>query len=110
MSPAAAARRIPVSAGVAVAVGAALTTVAALTAAPTAAAQPDEPGCATTAQNEKYCDEAVQPDGSWLRCHYAAPSQIVIRGAEIDVPVGGPECQRVTVHSLPAGSPPHHMG
>lgn len=98
-------RRVLVGAGIGVAVVA-----AALPTAGTAAAEPDGPDCVTTVQNEKYCDEAVQADGSWLRCHYAAPAQIVIRGAEIDVPVGGPECQRVTAATVPPGSPPHHMG
>lgn len=58
-----------------------------------------------------YCDEDVNPDGSWVRCSRPAPEPITVFGGIAGSIQAGPaSCRLVTAASLPAGSPPFHIG
>lgn len=58
-----------------------------------------------------YCDEDINPDGSWVRCSRPPPQEITIGGATSgDAPPGPAECRLVRPNTLPANSPPFHIG
>src|SRR5574337_129606 len=92
--------------------------IAALFAAPIAAAEPFGPGTPMPSNclpgphaQIVYCDEDMNPDGSWVRCWQPKPKEIMIQGGIAgDVPGGPMECRLVTLNSLPAASPPYHIG
>lgn len=58
-----------------------------------------------------YCDEDVNPDGSWVRCWVPKPEEIIIGGAQSgEVPPSTKECRLVRPNEVPAWSPPYHIG
>lgn len=83
-------------------------------AAPSAAADPGAPlapNCMSGTGGVTYCDTDVTADGSWSRCSQPESGAIyVFGGAVADAPLGAQTCQTVTAASVPAGSPPHHIG
>ena len=93
-----------VSAGSAVAV--------ALISAPDAAAAPIPSNCLPGAYGQLiYCDEDVNPDGSWVRCSRPTPEPLTVFGGVAGSTTSGPaNCRLVTATSLPVGSPPYHIG
>ncbi|MEB3071002.1 CDGP domain-containing protein [[Mycobacterium] vasticus] len=91
-------------------------TVAAFLSAPGATAQPSggtlPSNCLPGIHGQLvYCDEDINPDGSWVRCVQPKPTSITVFGG-----VGGylpevpPDCGLVKPNTLPAGSPPYHIG
>ncbi len=89
---------------------------AALFVAPLAAGQPPGGGLASNClpgvhDQIVYCDQDVNPDGSWVRCAQPKPREItVFGGAAGYIPQGPPDCKLVRSGALPAGSPPYHIG
>lgn len=82
----------------------------ALAVTPTAATQPDGEAapCAGTARGN-YCDTPIHADGSWTRCFHPNPSRIYVWGSVGYGPPEPTDCTVVFPHSLPPGSPPHHI-
>ncbi|MBS9534449.1 hypothetical protein KIH27_12720 [Mycobacterium sp. M1] len=89
-------------------------TIALLT-APSAAAQPGgvmPSNCLPGTYGQLvYCDEDVNPDGSWVRCSRPTPEPMTVFGGMAGSTTSGPaSCQLVKPNALPAGSPPYHIG
>lgn len=58
-----------------------------------------------------YCDEDMNADGSWVRCWDPKPEDMTVQGAQsVDVPPTAKECRLVRPNSVPAWSPPYHIG
>lgn len=90
--------------------GVALALALPLAVAPGAAADPG-PNCMMGLTQVSYCDTDVSADGSWVRCARQVRADVSVFGGSAGyTPLGAGSCERVTAASLPAGSPPYHIG